>query len=537
METLLLEIVERDFEVIVSSFCGLSEHDWECLLKLARKAKIFPQLYDSIREFIPGDMRTGYEENFQAMQASISKQKGIIHQISAACAQERMRVLVIKGLALSETIYGAPERRHCGDIDLLVDKHDLTRCDYVLRKLGFRQPDCSAGIGSIPRGVAQAFQALRGSNTPYPVRRKSHDTQLAPYYDSFGSVKLEVHDRLRYLSDGFVKKALWRAQSLNILGVRTLSAQDSFINLILTAYDNSETIYACQDGELNLRDYVDIRNFLLSEDRPIDWGEARRIFAEEKLSDHIAAVGYNYQSIYKNYPTQLKFLSEGDSRCVFTSIPFQSRLFDKSLRCELAKRSLKDTYANANSEIPRIPLSEKKHARKVFHTNEYGINATSSLYIDGNHLIVSWEIKGVSKEDLSLLAFQYALVPLFESDCLQYAVRLSFDKKIGAFATLCKANRLSQRLASASSGVDLDVSIEREGNSANASIRVPLSSVGISSLDRSFSLAVFPVIFTYANRTHMRSLNSNEEEFTKPQALYIWEPGTCIDAPRLEDSK
>ncbi len=59
-------------------------------------------------------------------------------------------VLVLKGIALSIHLYGAPASRGLGDIDLLVAPAELKRADRVLRQAGYRRKgaafiECPAG--------------------------------------------------------------------------------------------------------------------------------------------------------------------------------------------------------------------------------------------------------------------------------------------------------------------------------------------------------------------------------------------------------
>jgi hypothetical protein len=57
----------------------------------------------------------------------------------ATLSEEGIRFLVLKGAALSETVYPEPCYRHAHDVDLLVPEDDLKGAEDVLKKVGFRR--------------------------------------------------------------------------------------------------------------------------------------------------------------------------------------------------------------------------------------------------------------------------------------------------------------------------------------------------------------------------------------------------------------
>ena len=61
----------------------------------------------------------------------------ILRKVLSALATEGVSQIVLKGAALSETVYGDPALRHCHDIDLLLEEGDLLRAVRILDSQGF----------------------------------------------------------------------------------------------------------------------------------------------------------------------------------------------------------------------------------------------------------------------------------------------------------------------------------------------------------------------------------------------------------------
>jgi hypothetical protein len=55
-------------------------------------------------------------------------------------------VIVLKGVALAETVYESPVLRHCHDIDLLIKDQDMSRAASLLLAIGFKEIDSDAGL-------------------------------------------------------------------------------------------------------------------------------------------------------------------------------------------------------------------------------------------------------------------------------------------------------------------------------------------------------------------------------------------------------
>ncbi len=72
----------------------------------------------------------------------------ICRDVLLLLARGDIPTIVLKGVALAETVYDNPALRHCHDIDLLLRDHHLNRAAELLRPLGFQEADPKGGWGS-----------------------------------------------------------------------------------------------------------------------------------------------------------------------------------------------------------------------------------------------------------------------------------------------------------------------------------------------------------------------------------------------------
>lgn len=54
-------------------------------------------------------------------------------------AKDDFQFIFIKGFFLAKELYNPVEDRHASDIDILIKKEDVLKCDYVLQSIGFKK--------------------------------------------------------------------------------------------------------------------------------------------------------------------------------------------------------------------------------------------------------------------------------------------------------------------------------------------------------------------------------------------------------------
>src|SRR5262245_5915381 len=65
----------------------------------------------------------------------------ICRDILLLLRKESIPMIVLKGVALAETVYSNPVLRHCHDIDLLIKDQDMNRAKKLLPSIGFKEID------------------------------------------------------------------------------------------------------------------------------------------------------------------------------------------------------------------------------------------------------------------------------------------------------------------------------------------------------------------------------------------------------------
>jgi len=136
-------------------------------------------------------------------------------KILEACARVTIPVIVLKGAAIAERIYGNIALRPMQDLDLLVRRQDLEATDCLLRHLGY-----------VPDESEQAREWYGGDDHHH----------LSPYSSADGRVVVEVHRHIvtRTPTISIPIEDLWqRARPLRGVGALALCPEDLLLHLCL----------------------------------------------------------------------------------------------------------------------------------------------------------------------------------------------------------------------------------------------------------------------------------------------------------------
>jgi hypothetical protein len=121
--------------------------DWDIFLEKARENGISPIVYSKLEDNkfnflnIPSEIFEGLKEDYYL---NVRKNTLIFEELRKALKAFResgLQVMVLKGAALAEKVYGSIALRPMADIDLLVKKEDLKRLDEQLKMLGYQASD------------------------------------------------------------------------------------------------------------------------------------------------------------------------------------------------------------------------------------------------------------------------------------------------------------------------------------------------------------------------------------------------------------
>jgi hypothetical protein len=122
--------------------------DWNVFLEKARIEGISPLVFSrlpglaehyDIPEYVTEELKKDYYLSATKNALIFEELKNVLSLFN----QKRLQVIVMKGAALAETVYGNPALRPMSDVDLLVKKENLHQIDELLKKLGYSQADRS----------------------------------------------------------------------------------------------------------------------------------------------------------------------------------------------------------------------------------------------------------------------------------------------------------------------------------------------------------------------------------------------------------
>jgi Uncharacterised nucleotidyltransferase len=114
--------------------------NWQDLLALAKHHGLLPIVYRPLRDQpagVPDEWRHRLKMQHFANAFRNQLVQADVDEIAAALNTERIAVIVMKGAALSRTLYDHPGLRLLTDIDLLVDEGDVGRANARLQQIRF----------------------------------------------------------------------------------------------------------------------------------------------------------------------------------------------------------------------------------------------------------------------------------------------------------------------------------------------------------------------------------------------------------------
>ncbi|HYD29488.1 MAG TPA: nucleotidyltransferase family protein [Azospirillaceae bacterium] len=169
--------------------------DWAAVVAGARRHRAVGLVYPGLRAGgldVPSDVVASLAASTRANGLRALAQAAEIARLSHLFAEAGIRVIVLKGVVLSQQLYGNPAMRGVGDIDLLVDPARFWDADAVLAAAGYRARGAPLSEGRRTTG--------------------QHLLRDVTYRHATGQHLVEMHQRLFHnpsrLKVDFV--ALWR---------------------------------------------------------------------------------------------------------------------------------------------------------------------------------------------------------------------------------------------------------------------------------------------------------------------------------------
>jgi hypothetical protein len=226
------------------------ELDWDYILNHRAFYRITPLLFHNLKEIadedaVPLFVMDALTAHYAFMFYRNMQIYSILRDILERFQNAGISVILLKGVALGETVYSDIDLRPPGDIDILVKKMDLQDAADILLKMGY--------------------------NPAYPMERYRNHHHIPPYKkldeELNESISIEIHHNIapEPLMSRIRAEELWEdAQAVSISGIDTqvLSPENLIMHLCIhlsyscftggigNLVDISESI-RCHDGSLN----------------------------------------------------------------------------------------------------------------------------------------------------------------------------------------------------------------------------------------------------------------------------------------------
>lgn len=519
MKTIVLHTITGDLDNRdLSKIASFNERDWQEFFCLASDVKVAPCIVRMLLSLIPPRYRKIAQFVLYKNKSRARSQIAALNQIKQESDREGLRFILFKGLSLSSLGYEHLEDRQTGDIDILVAHNDLSRCDYVLKAAGFKQLADSSGSFSGDIGMERARQAGDEKFNAYPIKRKTHGIQLAPYFSDVLGVRIEAHDGFHGISKDKMQRLLWMTRETKIgpVEVRALNELGTFLVLIANAYENSESVYASFDGELNLRDYIDLDMFFQNAGKDLIAGSLLGIVEEFDLSEALPVVLSNYHDVFPGKATPFDALLN-PSTFETERISFAERVFNRSAERERVFGSLRSEIALLRALGTPGDVCEGVWTH---FENEPQLPVDFRIIVHAKHVTVEWRLSKLFGVELPLLGFQVAFVPKKARSYLELVVGMAIVD--GVARVFChESQRLAQRFDNAPDANLAKASYGETEDFIHLSTSVPYSLFQLEVKDLEAGIGVIPMMFVKSTEKDYRSLNPWEEDFTTIRSLML----------------
>ncbi|MCQ8105042.1 nucleotidyltransferase family protein [Methylomonas sp. SURF-2] len=155
---LLLDILHVDpNRPTLDQLTSLSPADWRNLVDEAIHFRLAHQLQHHLLAdtragaLPPADCLTRLAEAVRSVLVHNLGQQHQLHKMLAACRDAGLPVLLLKGLWLTEVVYGDLKARNSGDIDLMLHPKDMPKFMAVARQLNLTAPVAAADMADLLR--------------------------------------------------------------------------------------------------------------------------------------------------------------------------------------------------------------------------------------------------------------------------------------------------------------------------------------------------------------------------------------------------
>jgi hypothetical protein len=232
-----------------------TELDWQQVVTKAVRQGIPTLVYHHLRcldgaALVSPQAWATLETVYRAARLVAMRQRFECQRLLDALHGASIPVILLKGLALSETIYPDPALRLSGDMDILVPQAAVEQAERILQDLRY---------------------VVAEKNPPPDLYRPGYFHHLAPYYQPEHEVQVDVHWDLAPPKFAFLVdvEGLWRRATTSQIAERTvqmLAPEDLLLHLVLH-------LSAMEFFQTGMRHLVDLAEVVRHFEAQFDWEE------------------------------------------------------------------------------------------------------------------------------------------------------------------------------------------------------------------------------------------------------------------------
>lgn len=200
--------------------------DLEIIKKISLKQKIFPVVYEFLKNQLSKNQLTLFEKEKNACRTKGMLALFQIKQISNVFENNGIKFVISKGVALATHLYEDPLLRNNNDIDIVVKTADFFKACTLLEQLGYEE-FCLGNIRKYSHKLINKanYYAANSSNCKFIKK---------------GFIKIELKDEIFHIDSEDISK--WIDNSLNStienISFPTFSFEGIFINTLVNSQKN-----------------------------------------------------------------------------------------------------------------------------------------------------------------------------------------------------------------------------------------------------------------------------------------------------------
>ncbi len=208
------------------------------------------------------------DERFSELKTLCAYQLQALNDFSTAASELSLEFVVLKGIPLSQKLYGKPWARVSSDIDIAVLREDVPKAHAAALRAGFIQAAEPYRARQLAAKDMLSNTMLQGISSPFPIKTSTQAPHLSPYLrieDDGSLVVLEIHDSYKGLPQELEGPLVLSGNWENVEGFKLPTPPDafSFIVLCLAAHEECEGLRAnMQPGPLGVKYLIDLRRWL-----------------------------------------------------------------------------------------------------------------------------------------------------------------------------------------------------------------------------------------------------------------------------------